>query len=174
MSDSLLILSDDGKKLIGLKDKFIVSITIPDGVEEIGEEAFTDCRNLQIINIPSSVTKDGVMPENTYGYKLFVFSKCTTLQQINVNSDNLELSSLDGVLFNKEKTVILFVPRNLSITHYVVPQGVIKFGISFAFNTTVEIIDIPESVEKIPMLIWNKCHALKVFNVDKKTCSFLP
>ena len=172
MSDSLLFLSDDGKKLIGVNDKSIASITIPDGVVEIGEDAFTDCRNLQIVNIPASVTKDGVMAEDAYGYKSFVFDKCTTLQQINVNSDNLELSSSDGVLFNKDKTVILFVPHDLSTTHYVVPLGVIEFGISFAYNITVEIIDIPESVEKIPMLIWHTCRALKEFNVDKENKFF--
>lgn len=35
------------------------SIVIPDGVEEIGNEAFSDCTNLKQITIPASVTYIG-------------------------------------------------------------------------------------------------------------------
>ena len=50
----------------------------------------------------------------------------TTLQSVTVASDNAYLSSLNGVIFNKDKTVLLWYPRGKPDTSYTVPSGVIK------------------------------------------------
>ena len=52
------------------------SISIPSGVESIGEMAFGNCFSLQSINIPSGVTSIGK----------FAFSRCGLLQSINIPS----------------------------------------------------------------------------------------
>jgi hypothetical protein len=48
------------------------SVTIPDGVTEIGNNAFNGCKSLASVEIPSSVTKIGVG----------AFYKCTSLASI--------------------------------------------------------------------------------------------
>ena len=38
-----LILSEDGKIVMGVKDRSITNVVIPEGVEEVGENAFSNC-----------------------------------------------------------------------------------------------------------------------------------
>lgn len=68
--DNILRFSEDGKTLVKVVDKSVTSITIPDGVTEIGYEAFMLCKSLEEINIPDSITKTGEM----------AFASCTSLK----------------------------------------------------------------------------------------------
>ena len=56
MNNGIYELSDDGKTLLGVKDKNISKAVIPDGVTHIGDKAFERCKALQSIDIPNSVT----------------------------------------------------------------------------------------------------------------------
>lgn len=57
--DNILILSEDGKTIIGVNDEMITHITIPEGVTTIGYCAFSGFYSLQSIDIPNSVTTIG-------------------------------------------------------------------------------------------------------------------
>lgn len=57
--EDILILSEDGKTLLGVKDKSVREVVIPDGVEVIGENAFDDCDNLENIDMPDSIVSIG-------------------------------------------------------------------------------------------------------------------
>ena len=57
----------------------LVSITIPDGVTKIGDDAFSRCSALTSITIPDSVTHIG---ENA-------FSECSSLTQVICNNPDL-------------------------------------------------------------------------------------
>lgn len=80
------------------------------------------------------------------------------LQNIHVSENNPYLSSLDGVLFNKDKSILLTHPRcykrypnattNLP-KHYVVPESVREIGDYAFYATPVTEIDIPEGVVSI-------------------------
>lgn len=56
-----LILSEDGKIVIGVSDYGITNVYIPDGVEEIGENAFSHCDKSRIktITFPTTLRKIG-------------------------------------------------------------------------------------------------------------------
>ena len=70
--ENLLILSKDGKTVYGVKDKTVVQIAIPNGVTDIGWNAFRCCTSLESVDIPNSVT--------TIGLK--AFEGCTSLKSI--------------------------------------------------------------------------------------------
>ena len=52
--EDVLILSEDGKTLLDVKDKSVREVVIPDGVEIIGHSAFRDC-SLEGIIMPDTI-----------------------------------------------------------------------------------------------------------------------
>ena len=48
--DNTLILSPDGKVLVGVNDKRIKSVVVPDGVIEIGNHAFINSPKVRLLN----------------------------------------------------------------------------------------------------------------------------
>jgi hypothetical protein len=78
----------------------LTGIILPDSVTSIGGNAFSFCANLASVTIPSSVTSIGNG----------VFSGCTSLIEINVDAGNSAFSSLDDILYNKNKTTLIVYP----------------------------------------------------------------
>lgn len=56
---SPLLIINDGKTIIGVTNKSLSSVTIPNSVNSIRHEAFKDCTNLTSVFIPDSVTSIG-------------------------------------------------------------------------------------------------------------------
>ena len=69
------------------------------------------------------------------------------LELINVDSNNEKYSSIEGVLFNKEKTILLYYPTNKNDNEYQVPETVEKIGKN-AFNDCIKLkkLYIPKNV----------------------------
>ena len=85
---------------------------ILNGVTDIGN-AFYGAINLNAITIPYSVSNIGDTS----------FDGAKELTDIYVDTNNLKFSSLDGVLYNKNQTIILKYPEG-KIGSYVVPKSV--------------------------------------------------
>ena len=75
------------------------NITIPDRVWSIGNNAFDGCSSLTEINIPAGLWA------SYFGNH--VFHGCKSLKNINVPSDNPSFSSVDGVLYSKDRTELI-------------------------------------------------------------------
>lgn len=130
----------------------LTSMVIPNSVTGIDNFAFYGCTNLESITIPGSVT---IMGEQE-------FAGCNSLKSINVDVNNSAYSSVDGVLFNKEKTVLLYYPHGRPYTQYAVPNGVATiFEFAFADCTRLTSIEIPSSVTYIIDMAFNGCRSLK-------------
>lgn len=72
--EDILVLSDGGKTIKGVKDITVAAITIPEGTNTIGSYAFRGCKGLTSIDIPNSVTSIG------HG----AFEGCTGLTSIDI------------------------------------------------------------------------------------------
>ena len=119
----------------------LTSVTIPDTVTEIYESIpFRTCAALTTINIPASLTKtDGR-----------IASHCTALTEINVDSDNPLFCSIDGVLFDKNVTKLLFYPGRKPDLSYTIPDTVVTIGSrSFSDSDVLKELTIPDSVTTI-------------------------
>ena len=78
------------------------NVIAKDKLQEIKSGAFSNCSSLDTFDVPKSVTS----------ISLNAFSNCTSLSEINVDDENQFYSSVDGVLYNKEKTeLVLYIDR---------------------------------------------------------------
>ncbi|MBR5131295.1 MAG: leucine-rich repeat domain-containing protein [Alistipes sp.] len=129
--------SEDGRclivdgKLIDVVEHDLTTYTIPDGVVEIGNEAFANCTELTSITIPESVTSFGEV----------AFKDCSNLKSVKVaNKDCYDYfkdkvaniafyganASADGRCLILDGELKIFIAKG--ITEYTIPESVTSFG----------------------------------------------
>jgi hypothetical protein len=130
----------------------ITDIVIEEGVASIGNTAFSVCGNLTYINIPSTVA--------SIGYQAFGW--CDGLPSFNVASDNPYYCSDNGILFNKDKTVLVRYPAGRLDDNYVIPEGVESIGqAAFSDSYHLKSITIANTVTSIGREAFFQCLSLE-------------
>ena len=126
-------------------------IIIPNSVTNIANDAFSGCTSLTSITIPGNVTEIGGS----------AFSGCTSLAEIKVAAKNLNYTSVNGVLYNKDKTTIICYPDGKKDKNYKIPNGVTKIGsLAFSNCSSFTSITIPNSVTSIGDDAFSGCKSL--------------
>ncbi len=140
----------------------MTSVTIPEGVTRFGEGVFANCYNLASITIPDSVTEMGDDP----------FYDCRNLTEIVVGNNNPIYSSLDGVLFNKDRTTLLQCPGGKG-GEYTVPNGVTDIA-NYAFEECgwLTKVVIPDSVTSLGVDVFYGCFILEEIVVGNNNPTF--
>lgn len=115
-------------------------------IDSYGVE-YSDDRNT-LVKCPKSV-KALYIPSNIRQISEYAFTDCAELEEVTVEEANQFFSSSNGVLFNKEKTLLLFLPRNWAGC-YVIPESVVQV-LPFAINNCklLESIVVSKTVEKV-------------------------
>ncbi len=139
----------------------LISVTIPDSVTSIGYSAFRGCTSLTSITISNSVTSIG------YG----AFSMCGSLISIKViNNENY--ISVDGILFNKDKTELIVYPAGITDCSYEIPNSVTHIGSSaFAGCTNLTSVTISNSVTHIGSSAFEDCKSLTSITIPDSVTS---
>lgn len=117
--------------------KNLKTFTLPDTLKYIGDNAFSQCLFSEIY-LPSSVQ---------LGENLFLF--CDKLKNIKVSENNPNYADIDGVLFDKEKTILLSYPSGKKEKSYQVLHSVQKLGMNSFFAARVEEVILPENLTEI-------------------------
>ncbi len=153
--------------------KELTEVTVPDSITIIDDEAFYGCASLKSITIPEGVTKIGekafygceTLSEIAIPYKVEdlgfeAFRGCKNLSAINIDKDNRDFASVDGVVYNKEMTILEICPPNKKSVH--IPEGVrvIMCG-SFRGCSELTEVTFPESVYWIYFHAFRECPSLK-------------
>ncbi len=138
------------------------SIDIPNTVKKIGWNAFAGS-GVSEINIPSSVSSIDFPIDNGS----FIiddddnFIELESLMtRINVDSNNTRFSSIDGVLFNKDKTEIVSYPEGRK-GDYTIPSSVKYINKDAFCYSNISNIFIPNSVMIIRECAFYSCTGLK-------------
>ena len=169
----------------------LTSVTIPDGVTIIDGTAFAYCPSLLSINVADAnraySSADGVLfnkdktelilypigkkdasytiPDSVTSIGKMVFSDCMSLESIKVKEGNTAYTSVNGVLFNKEKTGLVRYPARKTDTSYIIPNGVTSIS-DAAFRGCESLINvtIPNSVTSIGCRAFQGCTS--IINID--------
>ena len=131
----------------------LTSIEFPNGIEHIGTEAFRNT-GLKNITLPSSITS----------LELNVFGECKDLKFIEVEENNANYMSYDGILFTKDKKEILQYPAGLEGRVYEIPDFVEKIGQNSFFlaeTSMLEKIIVKDNVKEISDYAFYWCPTLK-------------
>ena len=127
------------------------SVTIKNGTVGIAAGAFSDCTSLTSITIPDSVAYIGD----------WAFNGCTSLTAINVGVENSRYISVNGVLYNKNKTILKCYPAGQKSKSYSILNSVTSID-CYAFQncTSLTSITIPDSVTYIDYNAFQNCTSL--------------
>ena len=149
------------------------TVVLGDGIKKISNSLFNGCASLSDINIPASVTEiDGSafegcaslasidIPANVTNIVEYAFYGCKNLASINVDDKNTTYASVDGVLYNKEKTILIQAPGKLQ-GKFTIPSGVTNIA-SGAFGSCEGLtgLEIPASVTSISEYAFENCTGL--------------
>ncbi len=91
------------------------TVTLPDSLTKLDERAFYNCNSLETVNIGSGLDD----------FNLYAFQHCRLLKNINVSEENTEYSSIDGVLFDKDKMTLMYYPIGRTDKEYVIPDDTV-------------------------------------------------
>ena len=162
----------------------LTSITIPNSVTSIGEDAFYGCSGLTSITIPNSVTFIGLrafyhcdgLTSVTLGNSVTfhslsgTFAYCKNLTEINVNPENANYSSINGVVYDKNASTLIFCPnKKASIT---IPNSVTSIGDrAFYVCSGLTSATIPNSVTSIGDYAFYGCSGLTSITIGNSVTS---
>jgi len=127
----------------------LTKITIPDNVTSIGPEAFLS-KNLASVTIGSGI-KD-LEGTGLYGIN--------GRAEIIVSENNSAYSSVDGVLFDKNKTTLISYPALKQQDSYIIPDSVTTiYNRAFAYSGLTSII-IPDNITTLGRCAFEGCKRL--------------
>ena len=124
--------------------------------------AFWGCESLVSVKIPEGVEYiDGT-----------VFGGCTSLKNIDIDEKNKNYLSENGIIFDKEKRVIIAYPAGKTEKSYNIPNTVTSIGDgAFSGCASLTSITIPDSVTSIGDSAFSGCTSLTSITIPKNVSS---
>lgn len=131
----------DGIQVIGQEafreNTFLTEVNFPDSLRIIDDKAFFDCTALKSIRIPNGVTKIGKK----------AFYRCTALQTVDIPSSVREIRN----------QAFAGTPW---IDHYPEDYVVVGDGILIRYNGSDSVLHLPTSVKRIGVNVFCDCHEI--------------
>ena len=169
-----------------LNGSLVQTLRIPAGVEEIKPYVFEGCSSIKAVVLPDSLLQIGryafygcaftsvTIPSSVSVLSSQSFYGCYRLQRFDVDGGNEDFSSdSNGVLFNKDKSVLFKYPEAKPEKTYTIPSSVRTIG-EYAFygSDWLEDVIVPESVSVINNHSFLGCSHLKNLYIYNASCAF--
>jgi hypothetical protein len=168
-----------GTHLIDVKPSVSDTYTIKDGTLTIADDAFSHCSNLSDLTIPESVTLIGYeafegcvnlkhieIPASVQYISTYAFDG-SNLSSVTVEEGNLNYKSVDGILYDRELTQIIYVPPQIE-GEVTIPEGITEIE-AFAFYNCSGLtkITLPSTVTTIGSAAFFNCSGLTEMNLHE-------
>lgn len=157
----------------------IENITLPEGMTEIDGLSLSDCKSLKSIDIPDSVisienfslfncdnlkhVKIGKELQKITGCGMTFFG-CLSVENIEISTENNSYCVLDGIMYNKSLTDIIYVP-NLISGSVKLPETLVKIRADVFYDRdNMTEVTIPDSVTIIDSSAFARCDKLENVN----------
>jgi hypothetical protein len=127
----------------------ITDAVVKNGVTYIGKLAFVGLYELKSVSIPASVSSIAENAFNNCGSWRVDECGDYNLVSISVATGNANYSSVDGVLFNKDKTTLILYPSDKQQDAYTIPNSVTEIKDRAFIRTRLKSVTIPRSVTTI-------------------------
>lgn len=115
-------------------DSQIKELDLPEGLEEIGDQAFTYCPTLTSVSLPSTLKKMGAG----------VFHLCANIKKVKTAKNSEHFLAENNILYSADKKSLYFYPAGLNFTSYDLPQEVERIeDYAFYGNQVLTGIGIP-------------------------------
>ena len=129
-------------------------------VTGVNLDAFTGNTALTKVFIPQTIKDFGISEVSVLQRNMFV--GCTALEYIEVEEGNPVFCSVDGVLFDKEKSSLYTYPAASTRTAYTVPESVKEIANSaFAHNQHLVSVTMPDEVTRLGFSVFDGCTNLE-------------
>ena len=169
----------------------LTTVTLPEGLVEIGVSAFKECKNLESVTLPESLTTLGgeafrgntnlttvTLPAGLVGIGVYAFYGCKNLESVTLPES---LTTLGDNAFRSCKSLkIVKIPSKVtaipdhcfegcsSLESVTIPEGVTDIG-AYAFSCcNLNALTLPESLEAIGSIAFDGNRSLKSVNIPAK------
>ena len=165
-----------GMKIIGtlaFRDcESLAEVVFPSTLKKIGSYAFTGCIELKEASLPKGIEVIGnyafngsglteiAIPAGVKTIGDYAFCRCEDLVEINVAAGNANYSSEAGVLYNKDKTTVVYVPYNVDYSSFELPESVTTIGKCAFEGASFDEFEIPEGITAIEVGAFANCENL--------------
>ena len=171
-----------GKYAFGYNRK-LEKIDLPASLREVGDQAYYYCsaatsvvfeENGQEISFGSKVFQNCTglteinLPANVVDFEMSVFDGCTNIRSIFVDDNNQKFADIDGVLFTKDLSEIIFYSSGRTEKTYVLPTETTIIGAAaFQENKYLKSITIPNRVVEIKDNAFYECTSLDSVTIEE-------
>lgn len=142
-------------------------LTIGEGVKWLDCNAIYKCTSLEDLYLPASLDVWTKGFESICGFTRFP-QECNSIRAVYVAANSEYIVSIDGVVFDKALTTLLYYPPAKEDSEYTIPDGIENIGpFSFKNNKNIEKVTMPDTVVDIDYFAFYMDEHLKEINISK-------
>ena len=175
----------DGKNVVAIANATFVnsnikSVVIPNTVKELHNGAFKGCSNLEKIILGNSIEsieddcfdsciklKSIDLPSTLKKFDETFFDNCPMLSDINIDENNPNYTSIDGIVFSKDTSTLVCYPEGKKNETYTIPNNVTNIAMyALENNDNLKEIIVSSNVSTIEEGAFINCDNLEKIVID--------
>lgn len=155
----------------------LTRITLPEGLETLELYVFSGCTSLAEVTLPASLKtissgcfykctslESIAIPKGVSYFSGESFSGCTNLREITVDKENPSYTSVDGVVYSKDMTRLVYCPPAKPFIK--IPDSVTQIGTgAFMNHQTLSAITLSDNITSIGASAFSGCQSLTEVDV---------